>query len=211
MMESRTESSWDFDSGKLPLDFANTIEWRLSAEPVEWLNGYQDLVSWSMDAGLIDEEGALSLMEQAAQRPEEAQAAFERSLALREAIFGIFSAVTQLERIRDSDLALLNDVLQEASQSLRVKSISEGFEWVWSRDSLDWMLGPIARSAAELVTSTELERVGICADDRGCVYVFYDTSRNHSRRWCSMESCGNRAKARRHYQRKSDPIRAQGA
>lgn len=201
---------WDFDAGKLPLDFVNTTEWRESAEPVDWLNSYSDLVGWSMDAGLIDEEGALSLMQKAAQRPEEAQAAIERSLALREAIFGIFSAFAHAEGIRDTDLALLNDVLRDASQNLRVKRISEGFDWLWSRDSLDWMLGPIARSAAELMTSSELERVGICADDRGCAYVFYDTSRNHSRRWCSMESCGNRAKARRHYQRKSDSIRAHG-
>jgi predicted RNA-binding Zn ribbon-like protein len=52
-----------------------------------------------------------------------------------------------------------------------------------------------------LVTSKEIKRVGECADDRGCGYLFIDTSRNHSRRWCSMEACGNRAKAQRHYQK----------
>jgi predicted RNA-binding Zn ribbon-like protein len=65
------------------------------------------------------------------------------------------------------------------------------------------MLWPIAREAANLLTSKDIKRMGECADDRGCGYLFFDTSRNHSRRWCSMESCGNRAKAQRHYQRKS--------
>jgi predicted RNA-binding Zn ribbon-like protein len=60
---------------------------------------------------------------------------------------------------------------------------------------------PVVHSAAELLTSPHLDRVRQCADDRGCGFLFFDTSRNGSRRWCSMESCGNRAKARRHYQR----------
>ena len=65
----------------------------------------------------------------------------------------------------------------------------------------DRILWPVARSAGELLISDKLDRVRQCADDRGCGYLFVDTSRNRSRRWCSMESCGNRAKAHRHYQR----------
>jgi predicted RNA-binding Zn ribbon-like protein len=77
------------------------------------------------------------------------------------------------------------------------------FAWDWAEDpdSLDRVLWVVARSAGELLTSDQLDRVRQCADDRGCGYLFLDTSRNRSRRWCSMESCGNRAKARRHYQR----------
>ena len=79
-----------------------------------------------------------------------------------------------------------------------------GVAWSWEvdKDALDWPLYPIARSAATLLTSPERARVGECADDRGCGYLFLDTSRNRSRRWCSMEDCGNRAKAILHYERK---------
>jgi len=59
----------------------------------------------------------------------------------------------------------------------------------------------VARSAAELLTSDNVDRVRECEDDRGCGYLFIDQSKNRSRRWCSMESCGNRAKARRYYAR----------
>jgi predicted RNA-binding Zn ribbon-like protein len=80
-----------------------------------------------------------------------------------------------------------------------------GYAWQYTHapDDLLWMLAPIARSAAALLTSDQLYRVGECADLHGCGWLFYDTSRNRSRRWCSMDSCGNRAKAQRHYQRAS--------
>jgi len=63
------------------------------------------------------------------------------------------------------------------------------------------MLWPILRSGADLLASEDRERVGQCADDRGCGWLFFDASRNRSRRWCNMEDCGNRAKAKRHYAR----------
>ena len=71
-------------------------------------------------------------------------------------------------------------------------------------NNLERVVWPVARSAADLLTSDLLSRVRRCEDDRGCGYLFIDTSRNRSRRWCSMESCGNRAKARRHYARQKD-------
>lgn len=63
------------------------------------------------------------------------------------------------------------------------------------------MLWPVAAAAVTLLLSKEIERVGQCRDDRGCGALFLDASRNRSREWCRMETCGNRAKARRHYER----------
>ena len=70
-----------------------------------------------------------------------------------------------------------------------------------AEEVLDAPIGPIARSAAELLISEQRERVGQCADDRGCGWLFLDTSKNRRRRWCDISGCGNRAKQRRHYQR----------
>ena len=63
------------------------------------------------------------------------------------------------------------------------------------------MLWPISRAAADLLVSdTERRKVRQCgAGD--CEWLFLDTSKNRSRQWCSMQCCGNREKARRHYQR----------
>jgi predicted RNA-binding Zn ribbon-like protein len=73
--------------------------------------------------------------------------------------------------------------------------------WRGDESGLDGILWPILRSAARLLTDGDHSRLGQCADDRGCGYLFYDTSRNRSRRWCDMNSCGNRAKSQRHYAR----------
>src|SRR5207302_22567 len=67
-------------------------------------------------------------------------------------------------------------------------------------ETLDRMLWPVIRSAADLLVSGEAQRVRRCASET-CDWLFLDTSRNHSRRWCDMSGCGNRAKARRHYAR----------
>ncbi len=201
------EKDWDFEAGMLPLDFANTAEWHLSSEPDEWLNDYSDLVGWSKAAGFIDERAARSLIEHAATKSRDAEDIFDRAIAMREATFRIFQAVAEGTQTGNSDLALINKIVQESSKNVRVAQLSDRFDWEWDQTALDWLLGPIARSVAELLTSVELNRVGICADeDRGCGYLFYDVSRNHSRKWCSMESCGNRAKAKRHYQRQSNTI-----
>ncbi len=80
----------------------------------------------------------------------------------------------------------------------------EGWGWVDAGEpALDQMLGPVARSAVELLTSGRRARVRECEGANGCGWLFIDTSKNGRRRWCDMKVCGNRAKARRHRQRTS--------
>ena len=74
------------------------------------------------------------------------------------------------------------------------------WEWVYSPDDLTQMLGPVAWSAVEVLQSEDRRALREC-EGSNCNWLFLDTSRNHSRRWCSMQSCGNQAKAKRHYQR----------
>jgi predicted RNA-binding Zn ribbon-like protein len=122
---------------------------------------------------------------------------------IREVIYGIVVAVLHNKPPAASDLASFNRELQSALQHLRVVPGRRGFIWNWEFDpsGLEGMLWPILRSAADLLTSERQDRIGQCADDRGCGWLFLDTTKNRSRRWCAMEDCGNRAKARRHYQR----------
>ncbi|HYR09186.1 MAG TPA: CGNR zinc finger domain-containing protein, partial [Longimicrobium sp.] len=84
---------------------------------------------------------------------------------------------------------------------LRVRAEGGEFAWGWEEGAeLDRVLWPVVRDAAELLVSGDLRRVGKCCGDN-CDWLYLDTSRNRSRRWCDMQSCGNRAKARRHYHR----------
>jgi predicted RNA-binding Zn ribbon-like protein len=204
-MESETvaESPSTFDSGNLCLDFSNTAEWHASASPLEHLHSYSDLVSWSRTGGLVTELEAAALLKEAAKRPKEAERTLKQAIELRETIYRIFASIAHSGKPSSPDLDALNATLSQAMARAQVIPLNGGFGWSWSRDEplLDKMLWPIARSAAELLTSDRLDRVGQCADDRGCGWLFLDSSRNRSRQWCSMESCGNRAKAKRHYER----------
>jgi predicted RNA-binding Zn ribbon-like protein len=85
---------------------------------------------------------------------------------------------------------------------LRVTPAKTGFTWTWHNEpgALDVMLWPVVQSAGELLTSAQIVQVRECAGDT-CSWLFLDTSKNHSRRWCDMKDCGNRAKAKRHYAR----------
>ncbi len=203
MTDTEGQSGWDFDAGLLPLDFANTAEWHASPHPIERLGSYDDLVGWSRQAGLLGEKQAEALIVRGRQQPKQAADVLKEALRLREAIYAIFSAAAAGDGPPKRAIEDFNAALARAFGRARIQPSAEGFAWSWreSGEAPDGMLGPILLSTAELITSDDLGRVGECADDRGCGYLFYDTSRNHSRRWCSMESCGNRAKAVRHYER----------
>ena len=186
--------------GRLCLDFANTVGWRTRDHPSERLASYTDLVAWGQQVGIVEEHEAHRLLEEAGRRPAVASAVLERALVLREAIYRVFSAVAGERTPQAADIATLNGFLSQAMSRLHLALTAEGFAWRWAGDgdSLERILWPVAQSAAELLTSDELDRVGICAGD-GCGWLFFDASKNRSRRWCAMDDCGNRAKARRHY------------
>ncbi len=96
----------------------------------------------------------------------------------------------------DHDLAALNRVLVQAGKNRGLLPTVRGYGWGFLDESvgLASVLWPVAFSAARLLEGPELEHLKACD---GCGRVFLDASRNHSRRWCDMEGCGNREKQRR--------------
>jgi predicted RNA-binding Zn ribbon-like protein len=199
-----TESAWSFRAGHLALDFANTMDWHASDHPEELLNRYPDLVNWAHDFSLLTPEEARFLSAEAERRPEVAANTLEAAIALRDSIYRIFSAVAHNDQPAGADLASLKAQWGRAIASAQIVSHEKGFTWAWpgKPPALEQMLWPVSRAAVDLLLSESLSQVGQCADDRGCGMMFIDTSRNHSRQWCQMDTCGNRAKAQRHYQRK---------
>jgi predicted RNA-binding Zn ribbon-like protein len=198
-----TSNQFDLDAGALCLDFANTAEWHASDQPQERLNDYFDLLNWGQSAGILSPGQAEGLGRMARNQPEKAAAAYGEAIRLREAIYRIFAGYSEGGSVGEADLAILNGALGEALAHQQITTTLRGFAWDWAenQDNLAQIMWPVSRSAGELLTSGRLDRVRQCADDRGCGYLFIDTSRNRSRRWCSMDSCGNRAKARRYQKR----------
>jgi predicted RNA-binding Zn ribbon-like protein len=188
----------------LCLEFANTVRWHASATPRETLHSYADLLGWAQQKGPITAQDAERLAQLAGSYAARAAAVYERAVALREAIYRIFAAHAHEGAGAAGELTLLNGELGEALAHARLAPGEVAYAWAWAGEgeNLDAPLWPIVRSAAELLTAPALlERVGQCADDRGCGWLFLDLSKNHSRRWCDINDCGNRAKQRRHYAR----------
>jgi predicted RNA-binding Zn ribbon-like protein len=192
--------TFDFASGDLSLDFANTANWHASEKPEEMLKQVADLIDWGEAAGLLTPDIAAKLRDMEQEEPEKANRAFRSALQLREALYHIFRNHYSGESIPADDLACLNAWIREAMEHIQLTPKDGEIQWAWTSDisGIHLILLPVARAAAELLTSDKASRVRECEDDRGCGYLFIDQSKNHSRRWCSMESCGNRAKARRH-------------
>ena len=195
------EPAYSFVGGNLSIDFTNTVNSRWSGEVRDKFSGYPDLVAWSRQAGVIQEAEALRLLKEAERKPNAAKEALTEAIELREVIYRVFEAVALERTPAGADVEVFNRKLAEAMTHARIEPLQDGFAWRWEEShALDRMLWPIARSAADLLTSRELGRVKTCGSD-DCGWLFLDTSRNGSRRWCDMSDCGNRAKARRHYHR----------
>ncbi|MEI6170867.1 MAG: ABATE domain-containing protein [bacterium] len=197
--------------GVICLDFANTVNHRRAEEYEEVLRDYEDLVVWSGHAGILTKRQTEALLRGASWKPAEAKRAYTRAIELREALYRTFSAWSRGCPVDPIDLDRLNAVLSTALGHLRLESRNGGFAWAWHGvdEELNLPAWIVARSAAELLSSDRLPSVHECAGDN-CGWVFLDVSRNHSRRWCDMADCGNRAKARRHYARKRGPTAANG-
>lgn len=190
--------------GALCLDFANTLVGHGAIPKHEYLMDYGDLVLWSRHTHLLAPPEAKSLIREAHRHPSQSLAAFKKALILRELIYRIFSAVAQNTHPKQRDLHQLNTARLESFQHSFIVQAEQRFSLECTDPkALDRMLWPIAISATELLTSKKLNHVKQCAGE-GCDWLFLDTSRNHLRRWCTMDECGNRAKMRRRYERVRD-------
>jgi predicted RNA-binding Zn ribbon-like protein len=200
-MAARIPPRYDLIGGRLCLDFCNTTGDRRGYAD-DRLAGYADIVGWAWRAGVLNAEEAARLGRLGARNPTEALAVWERSIRLRDALTSIFRAVSEGRRIRPGALDALNGELAGAMARSQVVPTDTGFTWLWAEGgkALDCVLWPVARSGADLLTEGPLASIRIC-EGRGCGWLFLDTSRNRTRRWCDMRICGNRAKARRHHER----------
>lgn len=202
----RADHDVEFVGGSLALDFANTLGGMHSAPSHEHLVEYRDLVEFGRLAGSLSPAHARRLLDEATHQPARAVAVLRRSTALREAIWRAFDAIAKNERADPSDLATIHEHELAALGHVRLQQSGPGVSYEWSDELLlDRPVWAIARSAGDLLRSNDdLRRVRECGSAT-CEWLFIDKSRNHSRRWCDMNDCGNVAKVRRFRQRQRAP------
>lgn len=172
-------------SGNLALDLANTISWRNTSREVDHLATFDDVLAWSKDIGLIGDDFVVS--------PPEERTLSGQVIALRKAVYAAGSAIANgLDPLRrDSDV--IRDI---AAAALRHASLS-GSPYTLHFNGIYRVTGTVAWSALDLLRGDELSRLKQCPPD-DCHWLFIDRTKNGSRRWCDMGTCGNRAKKMTH-------------
>ncbi|HEX3101682.1 MAG TPA: CGNR zinc finger domain-containing protein [Pyrinomonadaceae bacterium] len=185
-----------FIGNNLSLDFVNTVGYISSENPIENLNSFSDLIEWSKQGKLISDDEAIVIFTKAKENILESERVFRRVLRLRKSVYDIFRSVISGEEISDEDLTILNRELSLAMSKAEIFSREGELIWDWKNDGIERILFLITRIAAQLLTSSDLEKLKCCSGEN-CGWLFYDTSKNKRRQWCDMRDCGNLAKARR--------------
>lgn len=190
---------FDLDAGALSLDFVNTLDNRYDEQPEELVTGYDDLLAFAAQTGAVDAATVSRLAGLAREHPDAAEATRADAVALREALFRIFAAIAAGSAPGQPDLDALTPWVDRVCPRGGLRSEGDRVVWSWESidladpASLDRPLWPVVHDATELLLHGDTSRLRECAA-HDCGWLFIDTSRNRSRRWCSMQSCGNRAK-----------------
>jgi predicted RNA-binding Zn ribbon-like protein len=170
--------------GDAALDLANTVGDDRVLDP---LDDYAAFAAWAARIGVIDEAVARRLTARSA----DAERALDEARSLRATIDAVFRPLAAGGAPPPDALARL---VQRAGAAVERAHLA-GRELAWDGDHLERPLWPLAVSALDLLRYGPLDRLKACED---CPWLFLDTSRNRSRRWCSMEDCGTRVKMRRY-------------
>ena len=195
---------FELSGGSIPLDFANTLDERPRGGR-ERLTDYRELIRWAEQVGLLTKQQAVHLLAAAFENQDEAGRIHAEALGLRELIFATIKAASAELILTDDYVQQWNAWLDRTRRDRWLSAGPQGLEWqVSNYDArLDCVVHAVAEAAMKLfLNPSDRPRLRLCAAD-DCDWAFLDTTRRQNRVWCDMTVCGNRAKAARHYRRKT--------
>ncbi len=189
-------------AGDPALDFANTLNGHRRRSGHEYLHDFIDLALWCGHAGILSPHETRRVLKYSARHPAQARQVYRRALILRETIFRVYYAIASGDKPSRHDLQTLSDAWRDAQGHAEIAASETGFALGWDEEaSIERIPRRLASAAVNTLISERASRIKACDGD-GCDWLFVDSSRNHLRRWCSMDECGNRAKMRRRRLRK---------
>ena len=190
-------------AGDLALDFANTVDDPEGPERHDHVADYAALVTWSVRVAHLAPASADRLLDAAHARPGEALTALDQAHDLRAVLNDTFGEVARSSGVVvPASWSLLRPYVVASMDRADLERDEASLSWAWQEaDRLDAPLWPVAQAAAALLTGPHLQWVKQCA---GCPWLFVDRSRNHGRRWCSMDDCGTHEKIRRYVTRRAE-------
>lgn len=187
----------------LCLDFTNTVGSRREEPMFDYLTGYEDILNWSSRLRILEEHQIKELRKIADQNPKQAQISFENLKSAREVLFQFFQALSHQKIPTNKIRSQFNNYIHQSFKHLELTFSPEGTaKWDWKKSAkpLDLPLYPVLLSAYQLLNSDLMARLKECH----CGWLFLDRSKNKSRRWCDMQTCGSAHKARRYYRKKKE-------
>jgi predicted RNA-binding Zn ribbon-like protein len=190
-------------AGHVALDLVNTLDNRfLESGPEELLASYDDLLRFASQSGLLTERQTKRLKSLQASQGERAKV-LQQLKELREAMAAVAYAQLGGKELPGPAVVTLEKYFKQADSHRHLAADQLQVAWNWR--GLDgqvaaplWLL---AQTTADFLLSDGPSQLRCCASDT-CRWLFIDTSKNHTRRWCDMKVCGNRMKARRYNARR---------
>jgi predicted RNA-binding Zn ribbon-like protein len=193
-------------AGHLALDFANTLDYRYHPDRLlDLLRSYERFLAFCRQSGIITAAQIRKLLDGLSEF--DSRRVLKEVIELREALYCLILSTVRGRSPDESDLRALNGFLSKARAVDEVVWHKRRF--VRSpRDVTERPDGPlrlVVDAAVVLITSSDIYNVRECSENT-CRWFFLDRSRNHSRRWCDMQLCGNRSKAKRFYARTRNDV-----
>ena len=187
----------------LGIDFANTVAYR-GSKPDDSLHNLADLFTWLRTAKALPEPVVATLPRLIASAQVDETLLFNEIISFRETGYRLLNAVAAPSAMPSGDLQRLNHALAEAPARVSLAHSDNLLGWrIETQPTAAGILAPVLWSTADLLAGPDSARLRACANPQ-CLWLFLDDSKNGTRRWCSMQACGNRAKAHRHYQRQKE-------
>jgi len=194
-------SEFFFVSGNLSLDFINTQIVENNA-PKDLLTDFNKFVVWAATANLLEKSKTEKLIADWDSK-KEIKDVFGQVINFRRILREMFTDLAKGKVVNKISIEAINEEIKNQSGTIEIRKTDTGFEKIFRAAFQEprQLLSPIAESAADLLCYGNPAYIKKCESSE-CVLYFYDTTKNHSRRWCSMAGCGNRAKAAAFYQRR---------
>jgi predicted RNA-binding Zn ribbon-like protein len=193
-------------AGHLALDFANTLDYRYDPDRlIDLLPDYERFLAFCRQSGVITGQQMRKLLDGLS--ASDSRRVLKEVIDFREALYFLILSAVQDRRPDESHLRALNRILSEVRASDEVVWHKRRFDRR-SREVTERPDGPLRQivdAAVGLITSSDIDHVRECGEET-CRWLFLDRSRNHTRRWCDMQLCGNRSKAKRFYARTRNDV-----
>ncbi len=209
MPEKQYPAVFKFKGGHVALDFCNTVHWRRRPTYTELLTSYERLIEWAVAGEIVSSSEARHLIGLNRAHRSDAEHQLQTARDVRDSLYRFLAKRVAGRSPQPGDSGLVSRAIADAAGHADLVELDEQFVVRIQTLTLKTILWRVMLTAGVLLTTPLLERVGQCQDPRGCGWLFLDTTRNHSRRWCAMDDCGSLDKARRYYHRNRDAARSE--